>query len=222
MKKYFITGLIILLPLTLTLLIVFFLFNLLTAPFAGLVQQLLDHYNLLQHNFLFFSSQQLQRAMSQLLVLVFLFCGTILLGAFARRVFFLYILKVSDFFFKRIPLVRTIYKICQDVIKTIFSNTTQSFSQVVLAPFPSAESSSIGFVTCDPFPDIVEKGGQKWVSVFIPTTPNPTSGYLLLYKKEQLIYSDMSVENAFKCIVSCGIVTSPSPSQPAETHPSNL
>lgn len=205
MKKYFITGLIILLPLTLTILIILFLFNILTAPFAGVVQQLLDHFQFFQDNFLF-SSYQLQLVVSQLIVLVVLFFGTVLLGVFARRVFFRYILKMSDYFFRRIPLVRSIYKTCQDMIKTIFTSNTQSFKKVVLAPFPSNECTALAFVTRDPF---LEKADEELVSVFVPTTPNPTSGFLLLYKREQLIYLDMSVEEAFKCIISCGIIVAP-------------
>jgi uncharacterized membrane protein len=205
LKTYFITGLIILLPLTLTVLIILFLFNILTAPFAGVVQQLLDHYQLLQNGFLFFSSKQLQLAVSQLIVLLFLFFGTVLLGFFARRVFFSYILKVSDYIFKKIPLVRAIYKTSQDMIKTVFTSEAASFKQVVLAPFPSKDANAIAFVTRDPFVESSSDG--PLVAVFVPTTPNPTSGFLLLYRREELTYLDMTIEEAFKCIISCGIIT---------------
>lgn len=209
MKKYFVTGLVILLPVTLTLLIVTFFFNMLTAPFAGLVQGILDHYHLLEHGFLFLSAEQLQLYVSQLLVLAFLFFGTVLLGMFARWVLFNYFLRLSDYILQKIPLVRSIYKTCQDVIKTLFTNTAQSFKQVVLVPFPHEDSATIGFVTRDTFPDITGEGENSVVAVFVPTTPNPTSGFLLLVKPDKLIYLDMKVEDAFKCIISCGIILTP-------------
>jgi uncharacterized membrane protein len=203
-KKYFATGLAILLPLTLTIIIIAFFFNLLTVPFAGLIQRVLGHYHLLEHGFLFLNSEQLQRYVSQLLVLVVLFFGTVLLGMLARRVLFNYFLHISDAILQKIPLVRTVYKTCQDVITTLFKNNKQSFKQVVLVPFPHENSLSIGFITLDACPNMTNNPEENLVAVFIPTTPNPTSGFLLLIKPEQLTYIDMKVEDAFKCIISCG------------------
>lgn len=206
MKKYFITGLVILLPLALTIAIVLFLVNLLTKPFMEIFQSILVHFDLLNKDFLFLSASQIQYAVSQILILSFLFFFTVFLGFITRLFFFHYLFKAWEYVIHRIPLIRSVYKTCQDVINTIFKADTKSFKQVVLVPFPSKESQSIGLVTRDDLPGIPHKQGQDLVAVFVPTTPNPTSGYLVVYDESELTYIDMKVEDALKYIISCGVI----------------
>lgn len=208
MKKYFITGLVILLPLALTLAIVIFLFNLLTQPFAGIVQSIFAHYNIFQNGFLFLSAAQVQQYISQLIILVFLFFFTVSLGILARWFFIHYLLRFSDKLFQRIPFISSIYNACQDVIKTIFAGKDNSFKQVVLVRFPNADTYSIGLVTKENLPS-VDEDEEKMTAVFVPTTPNPTSGFLMMFKKNELVYLNMKVEDAFKYIISCGVISSP-------------
>jgi len=207
MKKYFITGLIILLPVALTLFIIAFLFNLLTEPFYGAVEALFERYNVFAEGFLFLNAVQLQTFIAKILILVLVVLFTATLGFLGRWFLFNYILKVADYIVEKIPIVRTVYKTSQDLIRTIFSSDTRSFKQVVLVKFPNPQSYSIGLVTReDGFPGLIGTGHEKNVSVFVPTTPNPTSGFLILYKPEELIYLDMSIEEAFKYIISCGMI----------------
>lgn len=206
MKKYFITGLVILLPLAVTIAVVVFVFNLLTDPFAGIVAQILDHYDLLEKDFFFASGHQVQYFISKLLILGFLIVFTIALGAIARYFFFRYLIKLWDYLLHRIPIVRTVYKASQDVISTIFTSSTKSFKQVVLVPFPNKEAQSIGLVTQDDLPFFSEKIEEPLVAVFVPTTPNPTSGFLMLYPRSEIVYLDMKVEEAFKYVISCGVI----------------
>lgn len=206
MKKYFITGLVILLPLALTLAIVVFFVNLLTGPFVDFVGALFSHYDLFQADFFFLSSVQIQLLFSRILILVFLFAFTVCLGLFARWVFFHYFIKVWDAFFHRIPFISAIYRTCQDVVKTIFTSETKSFKQVVVVPFPHKDSQSIGLVTSENLPDYTNRGGKRLVAVFVPTTPNPTSGFLMLFRPEDLIYLDLRIEEALKFIISCGVL----------------
>src|SRR5262249_29602079 len=147
-----ITGLVILLPLALTILVVMFIFNLLTDPFVGFVTNALNYFGLFQSGFLFLSANETQQVVSKLLILVFLFGFTLLLGAFARWYFIRYLLKIWDFILHRIPFVRTVYRVSQDVINTIFSDNANSFKQVVLVPFPHQSSYSIGLITRDSLP----------------------------------------------------------------------
>ena len=147
MKKYFFTGLAILLPLALTIAILSFIFNFLTEPFVGIVRDILDHLGLLEAKFLFLSAPQLQTLFSRVIILVLLFFFTIFLGIVARWFFVRFLLKWWDALLHRIPFVSSIYKTCQDVIKTMFASKTKSFKQVVLVPFPSQESKSVGLVT---------------------------------------------------------------------------
>ncbi|CCB85877.1 MULTISPECIES: DUF502 domain-containing protein [Parachlamydia] len=209
MKKSFITGLVIILPLATTLFIVAFAFNFLTGPFAGVLYPLFNYYHLFNEGFLFLSAEQTRQYVSQLLVLLFLFSFTLALGAIARWFFVHYLIQFWDLILYRIPIVRTIYKTCQDVMKTIFTSETKSFKQVVMVPFPNPESFALGLVTKEDLPGLGVNQGSTLVAVFIPTTPNPTSGFLLMLKKEDVVYLDMKVEDAFKYIISCGVIQTP-------------
>lgn len=209
MKKYFVTGLVILLPVALTFAIVIFVFNLLTVPFLGLVKTVFERYNLFQGGFLFLDADQIQNLIAQLLILVCLFFVTIGLGFIARWFFFRYLIKLGEYLVNRIPLVRSIYNTCQDVIQTIFTTKTKSFKQVVLVRFPNPNSYSIGLITREDIPYLKDTSYHDVVAVFVPTTPNPTSGFLVMYKPKDLVYLDMRVEDAFKYILSCGLLSPP-------------
>jgi len=199
MKKYFITGLVILLPLTLTIFIVTFVVNFLTKPFMGFVVEILSKTKIHLH-------PHLLKYGSQILILIGLFICTVLLGIFARWFIFKALIKTSDKILHKIPLVNKVYKTTQDIVKTIFVTDKESFKQVVMAPFPHAGLYCIGFVTRKS-PDTCCKAVNKdLISVFIPTTPNPTTGFLILYKKEDLIFLKMKTEDAVKYIVSCGVI----------------
>lgn len=208
MKKYFITGLVILLPLALTVAIVVFIFNFLTEPFAGIVKSILNHYGWLTSGLLFWSADQVQQAISQLIILLFLFFFTVGLGIITRWFFFNYLINLSERLFHRIPFISSVYKTCKDVIKTIFTSKTKSFKQVVLVRFPNQQTQTIGLVTRENIPGI-RSDDQELVAVFVPTTPNPTSGFLMMFKQNQLTYLDMTIEDAFKYVISCGVILTP-------------
>ena len=210
MKKHFITGLVILLPLAITIFFVTFIVNFLTKPFVGVIEQFLEHhdwyarYHAVIHVFL------------QILLLVVIFFITVLLGFLARMVLFKSVLRLYDFILHRIPIIKTIYKATQQVIKTIFGSTSRSFKQVVMVPFPTQGAFCIGLVS-SPAPILCEKTiGQSLITVFVPTTPNPTSGFLMMYKEKEVVYLDMKIEDAFKYIISCGVITSDETGLPPE------
>lgn len=209
MKKYFITGLVILLPVTLTLLVVLFVFNLLTNPFLGVTKAVLARYNLLDTSFLFLTPDQLQTIISKVLILFALVGFTILLGAVTRLFFIHYMIKAWEYIIHRIPLVSSIYKASQDVIKTLFTEKSSAFKQVVLVRFPSEETQAIGLLTREQVPELADKLGDSPIVIFIPTTPNPSSGFLVIAKKSDVIPLDMKIEDAFKYVVSCGVIMTP-------------
>lgn len=204
MRKYFLTGLVILLPVALTITIVTFIFNFLTGPFLGIVKTVFERYNLFEEGFLFLNADQIQTLFAQFLILGSLFFLVIGLGYVASLFFFNTFIQFAEYLVKRIPLVRVIYNACKDVINRLFTNNTKSFKQVVLAPFPNPEVYSIGFITRDDLTCLNETA----VAVFVPTTPNPTSGFLMMFKSADLLYLDMKVEEAFKAILSCGVIIS--------------
>lgn len=207
MKRYFITGLVILLPVALTIAIVSFIFNLLTVPFLGMIKVCFGGHTLFTHGFLFLNAEQVQNLAAQLLILVSLLALAFGLGFIARWFFFRTFLKCADYIVTHIPLVRTIYKTCQDVIKTLFTSDTNSFKQVVLVRFPNQDSLSLGLITWEEMPALADTYHADAVGVFIPTTPNPTSGFLIMYRPQDLIYLDMKVEDAFKYVISCGVIS---------------
>jgi uncharacterized membrane protein len=209
MRKYFITGLVFLLPLAMTLAIVMFIVNFLTTPFVDIVKNILEYFDLLDKGFLFLSAQQVQVVVSKMIILVLIFFVTAALGALGRWFFFHYMLNLWDYVLHRIPLVSSIYKACQEVIKTLFESKTNSFKQVVMVPFPSKDTYSMGLLTGENLPWLHGKTETNIVSVFVPTTPNPTSGFMMMFEQKDIIYVDMKVEDALKYIISCGVVMSP-------------
>jgi uncharacterized membrane protein len=206
MKKYFITGLVILLPLTLTILIVAFVVNFLTKPFIGLVVKILSATKIQQLHTHILSSEQIIRYGSQIVILIGLFLFTLLLGLFARWFIFNGLIKISDKILHKIPLVNKVYKTTQEIVKTLFITDKNSFKQVVMVPFPSKGLYSLGLVSRKAPDTCLDAAKKDLISVFVPTTPNPTTGFLLLFKREDLIYLDMKTEEAVKYVVSCGVI----------------
>ena len=210
MKKYFITGLVILLPLAVTVVLVGFIINILTKPFVGIIEQFLvgeDWY---------IKYQAAIHIILQIVLLFAFFFFTVLLGFLARVVVFKSLLSLYDYVLHRIPIIKTVYKATQQVIKTIFGSTSRSFKQVVMVPFPTQGAYCIGLVS-SPAPKLCEKTvGKPLVTVFVPTTPNPTSGFLMMYHVDEVIYLDMKIEEAFKYIISCGVITSDDLDLPSE------
>jgi len=209
MKKYFVTGLVILLPLALTVAIVIWVFNLLTEPFVGAISAIFAYYHLFENGFLFFNAAGLQQFLSKIIILFLLFFFTVFLGTVARLFFFNTFMKMWDYLIHKIPFIRSIYKTCQDVINTIFTSNNNAFKQVVMVPFPNKDTHTIGLVTRDDLPSFSPNFEGKSIAVFVPTTPNPTSGFLVMFKQSDLIYLDMPVESAFKYIISCGVISIP-------------
>lgn len=209
MKKYFITGLVILLPVALTLAIVIFIFNLLTVPFLGIVQTVFNRYHWFEHGILFLSPTQIQNLVAQLLILISLFFLAAGLGFIARWFFFKTLIIFAEYIVQKIPFVSAIYNTCQDVIKTLFTSKTKSFKQVVLVPFPNSDTYSIGFITNDSMSLLDPAASTNTIAIFVPTAPNPTSGFLMMYQPKDIIYLEMRVEEAFKFIISCGMIVPP-------------
>ena len=104
---------------------------------------------------------------------------------------------------KRIPILRTIYSALGQMTQT-FTNTDSKKKSVVLIEYPRKGSWAVGFATKDNAGEITAKTNKKLVNVFVPTTPNPTSGFLLMFPKDEVIYLDMTFEEASKFIVSAG------------------
>jgi uncharacterized membrane protein len=204
MKKYFFTGFVILLPIAVTMMVLGFIINLLTKPFIGIVARLLSHQAIPSLGI--FTSEQIVRTISHCIILVGLFLFTLLLGIVTRWFFFHALLKTGDKILYRIPLVNKVYKTTKDIIRTLFASKKDSFKQVVMIPFPTKNCYCLGLVTREAPKTCQEASGLEMVTVFIPTTPNPTTGYLLVCPIADLIFLKMKGDEAIKYIVSCGAI----------------
>ncbi len=205
-KKHLLTGIILLLPAAITLSVVNFIVKLLTHPFEGFAKALLSHCTPDHMKYLLSSSDEFLHYTVLLLILLIVFFTTILIGILTRWFLMRSILKVIDRIFEKIPFINKIYSATQDVVQSIFTTQTTSFKRVVLAPFPNSSILSIGFVTREHSPNDDNTPSTPSVSVFIPGTPNPTMGFILIFKSDQLIFLDMKVDEALKYIMSCGVM----------------
>lgn len=207
MKKYFFTGLVILLPVAVTIWVFAFIVRFLTHPFMGIVTHFLRELP----NYGIWTSERGIRTISEIIILAGLFLITFFLGLIARRFFFNSLLHLGDRILYRIPLVNKVYKTSKEIVLSLFASKGNSFKQVVLLPFPYKGSYCIGLIS-SPSPETCSDQAQRsLISVFIPTAPNPMTGFLVMIPKEELIYLEMKSEEAIKYVVSCAVITPPKP-----------
>ena len=130
------------------------------------------------------------------------------IGVFTTGFIGRFFMRKWEKMWEKIPFVSGVYSTFKQLFETIFSKKSNAFRQVVLVEFPRKDAWTLAFVTAD-VPADVQNPLQRddLITVYVPTTPNPTSGYLMIYKKEDVIPVDMSVEDGLKYIISLGIVS---------------
>ncbi len=106
----------------------------------------------------------------------------------------------------RIPIVKSIYSSVKQVSDTLFSSNGNAFRRAVMVPYPHADSRAIAFVTGTPGGEVAARLDGEYISVYVPTTPNPTSGFFLLLRRADVVELDMSVDEALKYVISMGVV----------------
>lgn len=219
MKRHLITGLVLLLPLALTIAIIGFVVNFLTKPFMGIVSHFLSKTHLATYGFLFFSPDQTIRYMSQFIILVCLFLIILILGMVARWYLIHWLISIGENILHRLPLINKVYKTVKDIIINLFGQGKNSFQQVVMVPFPGKGIYALGLLSQSAPAVCSSAAGEEMFSIFIPTAPNPTTGFTVMYKASEIIHLSMRIEDAIKYIVSCGMVSpaedKPSPESPA-------
>ncbi|MCB1117060.1 MAG: DUF502 domain-containing protein [Chlamydiia bacterium] len=208
MKKYFITGLALILPLTVTILVLMFLLDILTEPFVDIVKALFLHFK----SFLGPMSKhpKVLLFVGRVCVLVLMIVSIFLLGFLARRFFFSWIHTTVTKILERIPFVRRIYRVTREITKSVLAGKNKPFSNPVMIPFPDGHSVAMGFKTGEA-PAVC---GSDLKSVFIPTAPHPISGFVIISRDKDIIPLDISAEDVLKFLVSCGTV------HPGEKHDS--
>ena len=189
LRNYFITGVVVLIPIGFTLY--------LTKILIGISSNLIPK-NINPNSYLPFNIPGVEIVISILLITI---VGGLSLSFFGRR-----ILKLIDDLFKRIPFLRTVYSAVVQMTET-FSKKDDSKKSVVLVEYPRKGVWAVGFATKENKGEMSQKTGKNLINVFVPTTPNPTSGFLLMFPIEDVIYLNMSFEVASKFIVSAGTST---------------
>lgn len=211
MKKYLLTGLILLLPIVLTYLVIRFLFDLFTTPFLNIVN---DFLHWASHNVPITPSPGMDLFISRLLALILLTLVIFFLGIVARWFFFKNLFGWTHKILSKIPLIKTVYQVSKDCVSALISTDgKKAFKKTLLFPFPSFSTFGLGLEAGEVAKEIQEKVKEPLVSVFAPTAPHPIGGFLLLIPKKDLHYIDMTNEEAFKYLVSCGLI------QPEERDP---
>ena len=191
-RNYFITGVVVLIPIGFTLY--------LTKILIGISSNLIPK-NLNPNHYLPFDIPGVEILISILLITL---VGGLSLSFFGKR-----ILKLIDDLFQRIPFLRTVYSAIVQMTET-FSKKNDDTKSVVLVEYPRKGVWAVGFATKENTGEMADKTNKKLINVFVPTTPNPTSGFLLMFPIEDVIYLNMSFEEASKFIVSAGTSNKPS------------
>ena len=139
--------------------------------------------------------------------IVVLVLAITLIGAFTAGLIGRWLFGIGEKILDRMPIIRGLYKLSKQIIETVLHNHSDAFRQAVLIEYPRRGIWSIAFLTASTKGELAAKLAAEHVSVFLPTTPNPTSGFLLFVPRTDVIVLDMAVEDAVKLIISAGIVS---------------
>ena len=186
LRNYFLAGIVVLVPIGFTLYLTIFLIKISSKLLPNEINP---------NNYLPFSIPGLEILLSVIIIII---VGGISLSFFGKR-----IVSLINDIFKKIPILRTIYSAIGQMTQS-FASTGKDKKSVVLVEYPKKGSWAVGFATKENDGEISKKVNKQMINVFVPTTPNPTSGFLLMYPKDEVIYLDMSFEEASKFIVSAG------------------
>ena len=189
LRNYFITGVVVLIPIGFTLYLTKFIIGI----SSGIIPE-----NINPNSYLPYAIPGIEILISVIFITI---VGGLSLSFLGKR-----ILKLIDDLFKRIPFLRTIYSAILQMTES-FSNKDNDKKSVVLVEYPRKGVWAVGFATKENKGEMARKTNQKLINVFVPTTPNPTSGFLLMFPIDEVIHLNMSFEEASKFIVSAGTST---------------
>jgi uncharacterized membrane protein len=187
LRNYFITGVLVLIPIGVTVYLTLFFIKI----FAKILPQEIN-----PNNYLPYSVPGLEIIISIIVITVI---GWLSLSFLGKK-----LVKLVNDIFKRIPFLRTVYSAIGQMTQSFAQSRKSKKKSVVLVEYPRKGSWAVGFATQENTGEIASKTNKDLVNVFVPTTPNPTSGFLLMFPKDEIIYLDMSFEDASKFIVSAG------------------
>ncbi|MCW5662032.1 MAG: DUF502 domain-containing protein [Burkholderiaceae bacterium] len=213
MRKHLITGLLVWMPLAITIWVVLWVLGLMDGLFSwllGLSQAVLPE--AMREGIEVLRGVPGLGVVSLLLVLW-------LTGLFVANMFGQWFLHQWNRLLHKIPIVKSIYSSVKQVSDTLFSSSGNAFREAVMVQYPRAGSWTIAFVTGTPSGEVAAHLASPHVSVYVPTTPNPTSGFFLMMPRADVVPLQMSVDEALKYIISMGVVAPPPPAPPRAATP---
>ena len=194
-RRFFLTGLLVTAPIIITIYVTWLVITFIDVKVANLLPEYLDFRKALPF--------QIPGLGLVIVIFVITLIGAITPGLIGRN-----LLKLGEMILFRTPVIRTVYSSIKQIMETVMSTNSKSFKEVVLVEYPRKDIWVIAFVTSSVKGEINNKiKKSELVSIFVPTTPNPTSGFLLFVAQKDLIYLDMPVEQAVKLVISGGIVS---------------
>ena len=195
-RRYFLAGFLVTAPLGITVLIAWWIINFIDEWVTPLVP---TKYN--PETYLPFSLPGLG--------LLILFIALTLIGALTAGLMGRWVVRTGERILNRMPVVRSVYSAIKQIFETILAQQSNAFREAVLIEYPRRGIWAIGFITGTTKGEVQSLTLEETVNIFLPTTPNPTSGFLLFVPREEVVPLDMSVEEAVKMVISGGIVTPP-------------
>ncbi|WP_126453604.1 DUF502 domain-containing protein [Sulfuriflexus mobilis] len=211
-RRYLIAGLLVWLPLGVTLLV----FKLL----VGLVENLLELVPPAYHPEALLGLEI--PYLNVILALVAMFIVVVVTGLLAANLFGRQLVAMWESLLGRIPLVRPIYQGAKQIAETVFSSSGKSFRKVLLIEYPRKGLYTLAFQTGSSAGEVQERTGEEVTTVFIPTTPNPTSGFIILVPTKDVVELEMSVDEALKMIISLGMVEPKWPIEKPQKLPADI
>lgn len=203
MKKYLVAGLLVWFPLAITVWVLTWLLGL----FDGVFSAVLSASEAVLPVRAFRAIEWLRGVPG--MGVVVLGAGLLLTGMFVTNVFGQWFLRQWDRAIGRIPIVKSVYNSVKQVSDTLFSSSGQAFREAVLVQYPRQGSWTIAFITGRPGGEVAQRLPGDYVSVYVPTTPNPTSGFFLMMPRADVLELAMSVDEALKYVISMGVVAPP-------------
>lgn len=194
LRAYFLTGVIVTAPISITIFLVWQFISFLDERVEAILPARYD-----PETYLPFTVPGL----GLLVMLAFLTFVGMLAAGFAGRT----LVSLGERLLARMPVVRSVYGTLKQVFETVFAHSSRSFREVVLIEYPRRGIGAIGFVTGPTRGEVQERSDDELVNVFLPTTPNPTSGFLLFLPRKDIVHLDMTIEEGIKMVISGGIVT---------------
>lgn len=193
LRAYLFTGILVTAPITITIYLTYLFLTYVDSYVARLLPQ--EWYHALYGG-------TTAPGIGLIIAITFFIC----VGWFATNFLGRIVIRVSEYIVDRMPVIRTLYNGTKQIFETVVGGQSNAFREVVLLEYPRKEVWTLGFVTGTCAPEIKSAHSAEMINVFVPTTPNPTSGYLLFVPKSDLIYLNMTVEEGVKLVVSAGII----------------